>query len=558
MLISAHRRLAIWLTPLTLVFVMLVQTNSFQQNTSATYDEPTYQRLGRDLYYHRDFTGFIRPMVQPIPILADVPAAIAAGTAEPAPEQLPRLTRIARFSNSLLFGAPVVVLVYVWLLRRRGWLAGTVGAGLLALDPNFIGVAAVATPDMCFVLFALIAVACLATYYRAPSWRAYGVLCVATGLALASKTSAVFLFPCFFWIDWQAKVRAGASQLRSAWRAALGTIGLILIGLCVNWALYFFALSPVLAAGVKHQASVPLLGSGPFAERVRNMLETVPVPASLTTLLGQIAHNARGHSAYLLGEVSRFGWHYYFPVAVGVKATPADLILLVVAVIALIRFRQQDLTFRVWLVSGLVFGALCLASKLNLGIRYLAPLYPLLILVSVDYLARIDCSRWRALALLTLLGSQAVTAASAWPAGHLSYFNAFVGGPANGHKYLADSNLDWGQDLPPLREVMASRHWNKVAIAYFGELDPNLYGVRSVKWDINESSALEDCQALAISVTILCGVEYGPEIFAGFATIERDASAGFGIWIYDLSRPEVKAALDDARQLRFSRAVQRK
>jgi len=30
---------------------------------------------------------------------------------------------------------------------------------------------------------------------------------------------------------------------------------------------------------------------------------------------------------------------------------------------------------------------------------------------------------------------------------YLAYFNELAGGPANGFKELADSNLDWGQDL---------------------------------------------------------------------------------------------------------------
>jgi hypothetical protein len=34
----------------------------------------------------------------------------------------------------------------------------------------------------------------------------------------------------------------------------------------------------------------------------------------------------------------------------------------------------------------------------------------------------------------------------------LSYFNELVGGPANGHAHLLDSNIDWGQDLLLLKE----------------------------------------------------------------------------------------------------------
>jgi len=40
---------------------------------------------------------------------------------------------------------------------------------------------------------------------------------------------------------------------------------------------------------------------------------------------------------------------------------------------------------------------------------------------------------------------------------YLAYFNQFIGGPKNGYKYLADSNLNWGQDNEVARKYF-SRH----------------------------------------------------------------------------------------------------
>ena len=33
----------------------------------------------------------------------------------------------------------------------------------------------------------------------------------------------------------------------------------------------------------------------------------------------------------------------------------------------------------------------------------------------------------------------------------MSYFNEFAGGPKSGHKWLVDSNIDWGQDILMLK-----------------------------------------------------------------------------------------------------------
>ena len=44
-----------------------------------------------------------------------------------------------------------------------------------------------------------------------------------------------------------------------------------------------------------------------------------------------LLHNTEGHPAWLLGEARRFGWWYYFPVALAVK-TPLALLVLVLGV----------------------------------------------------------------------------------------------------------------------------------------------------------------------------------------------------------------------------------
>jgi hypothetical protein len=40
----------------------------------------------------------------------------------------------------------------------------------------------------------------------------------------------------------------------------------------------------------------------------------------------------------------------------------------------------------------------------------------------------------------------------------IPFFNLFVGGPSNGYKYLVDSSLDWGQDLPRFGTIYACMH----------------------------------------------------------------------------------------------------
>jgi len=52
--------------------------------------------------------------------------------------------------------------------------------------------------------------------------------------------------------------------------------------------------------------------------------------------------------------------------------------------------------------------------------------------------------------------------------GQVAYFNELAGGPAGGFRYLADSNLDWGQALKPLKKWMDANGVQHINLAYFG------------------------------------------------------------------------------------------
>jgi hypothetical protein len=67
----------------------------------------------------------------------------------------------------------------------------------------------------------------------------------------------------------------------------------------------------------------------------------------------------------------------------------------------------------------------------------------------------------------------------------LAYVNEAFGGPERAWRLVADSNLDWGQDLaraaPSTRVVPAAgQSWRPVWLLYFGTADPAAYGVDAV------------------------------------------------------------------------------
>src|SRR3989344_5715028 len=51
---------------------------------------------------------------------------------------------------------------------------------------------------------------------------------------------------------------------------------------------------------------------------------------------------------------------------------------------------------------------------------------------------------------------------------YLTYFNQLAGGPSGGHRYVVDSNLDWGQDLKRLADWVDKNNIKKIGLVFSG------------------------------------------------------------------------------------------
>ncbi|MEW6249727.1 MAG: glycosyltransferase family 39 protein [Planctomycetota bacterium] len=200
------------------------------------------------------------------------------------------------------------------------------------------------------------------------------------------------------------------------------------------------------------------------------------LPETYTLGLAQTLERTATRGAYLMGEYSSTGWWSYFPIAFAIKTPVATQLLILAgfAAILLRRVRPRDGA----LVLGLggyavIFTASVLNARLNIGHRHLLPLYPVLFVFAGAAAA------W----LMTRAGQVLVGAALVWLAGanlwirpnYLAYFNELIGGPARGHLWLADANIDWGQDLIRLRRYADAHPDQPVKLAYFGSAPPTYY-----------------------------------------------------------------------------------
>ena len=177
----------------------------------------------------------------------------------------------------------------------------------------------------------------------------------------------------------------------------------------------------------------------------------------------------------------------FFPWTFLLKTTlPLLAATVLVVVLVARRWRRMPATVRADLYAvtplAVLFGvywAVSLASHLNIGHRHILPTYPVLF-IAAGALGRM---LWRRRAgrfiVIALLAGQVVEAALIAP-NFLAYFNTLGGGPANGHRHLVDSSLDWGQDLPELKHWLdAHADGSAVFLSYFGLGEPAYYGIRA-------------------------------------------------------------------------------
>jgi hypothetical protein len=214
----------------------------------------------------------------------------------------------------------------------------------------------------------------------------------------------------------------------------------------------------------------------------------VPLPLAQVPLgILEIAeHNQLGHPAYFLGQSRALGVWYFFPVILVLKTPIAALTLGVLGFLVLSRaaFAARDWHYLIPVTIAIVVLGVAIPARINIGVRHVLPFYVGLALAAgyawVWLWARVRRSIARTLlvAVTLLLSIDTVTAHP----DYLAYFNGFAGRDPS--RLVADSDLDWGQDLFRLRRAVKERGVDTLRFAYInnGDLAP-IVGVPVEFWD---------------------------------------------------------------------------
>jgi hypothetical protein len=452
----------------------------------------------------------------------------------------------ARTMISLL-GAALGALIFLWSREIFGAGGGFVSLLLFIFCPNMLAHGALVTADMAAALGFFAATLFFWKLSHTVSWRnlLFSILALCC-LALA-KMSAFLILPIFFLVlvvrffsNRPVELQLFTKKILKNRFARAGISSLLLVLHLIGfvgilWLAYNFQYT----SWNQETARLQILfspnfsfwsGTGMKAYLLQNIHQAGLLPPAYLEGLSFILQSSDSWRVFLWGRCSAEGWWWFFPFAFLIKTPIASLLLFLFSLITLLfwewfppgwrdpksadRSSPNLYDLSPLLIIGGVYGSACLASRLDIGLRYLIPIYPVLfVLAGANGLWLFAAKSIFKIALTALLVGTITESLSAWP-DYLAFFNQIVGS-RHGYQYLVDSSLDWGQDLPSLRQWLEKNvptaTGTPVYLSYFGTGDPKFYGIHAfalpgyLVMDSPQTFPLQE-GVYCISATMLQGV----------------------------------------------------
>ncbi len=527
------------LIPCVLLALFAAQSFWFIATQSLTYDEPAHiiagseaWRLGRfEVWNDHPSLGrlWLTLPIAKTPLDYNVQFTdrnFLITRLQPGPEWLAWHTRPMNTLLGLALG------VALWFATRRLFSEGAanVALALFAFTPSLIAHFSVAATDGIGALFIFLVAIQLVRWRHNPSLAQTLLMGLALGGLLLSK----FYAPPLVLLALVLMLIVGPDEHRLLSRKlnCKPALAALAIALFVLWAGYFFHVSHLRVGDGFVRATFPNRPVREWPSATKLHLSTLVPAGEFVEGLREVARsNHSGRPAWFLGKLYPHGgiWLYY-PVAIVLK-WPTILLLLLVAGLCLRIWKKSRSPADLLLLAffPLVFFVFALNSRFDIGERHILPLYPFALLIAGGIWERVRGSGVAKVLLIVALCLNAADALRCAP-DYLAYFNVFVR-PQNSWRLLTDSNLDWGQGLIALRNYQRQHPNEPIQLAYFGSVDPALYGIHA--------TALPAHQPVKGTLVI------GPTLLSGQTLSDFDAYhwlwsypptriLDHSLWIYDI------------------------
>jgi len=401
---------------------------------------------------------------------------------------------------AVCWSAALVLLVYLWSRSLFGVGGGFVSLSLAAAWPALLAHGPLATSDVCGSLFFTLALAAIWKLLNRVTVGTLAAAGVSVGLAMIAKHSAVLLVPIAGLLVIATAVLGTPCNLAFLGRqTAIHRRGLRLLASLLSGIVVAATAIAVIwiACGCRFEAASPrwlpqqFAAYGSFSGITRLaggigkacdiLAARRLLPESWLYGLSYVAAHGQQRQAFALGHYSQTGWWWFFPLCLVIKNTLPSLIVVGLGLVYCGRQWRSTPGYRCLplVVAVAVLWPIFLTTRLNIGERHLLPSYPALMILAGGawpLVAHRRGVRW-VVPLLCVL--HAADAGRHYPH-HLEYFNQIVPSSER-HRWLVDSNLDWGQELRRLGRRLAESDNSSepTYLAYFGTGMPSHYGIQA-------------------------------------------------------------------------------
>jgi 4-amino-4-deoxy-L-arabinose transferase-like glycosyltransferase len=484
------------------VFAVLLLTSVRQQ--SQTFDESTHLFAGFAYWKHGDFGR--NPEHPPLVKLVAALPLLPMHLQEPPPVPFPYFKGqdvingvqllYSRDGDAMLFRSRLMVAVFSFALAVLVFatakemfspLAACLALFLFTFEPNVLANGALITTDMGLACLLFASVYTFYRYCKQPSaWRL--ALCALLALlTMVAKHSGVLVLPVLVLLALAdaflpAVAGSGVVAARGARLGRLGLALLVIFAVCYVgvWAFYGFRYA---ARPGQLQIAPPLHMYARYLQHPlqRKVIEFLAVHHLLPEayLYGwlDILMISSTRPTFILGRLFPAGQWFFMPCVFLLKTTIPLLVFLGLVPFMRIWKRRREFIFLALPVG--LFGLIAMVSLINVGVRYLVPIYPFcMVMAGAAAAALFARSRAGSIAVAALMLFTVISSLHAYP-NFLAYSNEFAGGPAKTYRVATDSNADWGQGLKWTKAYLDRHPDPHCWFDYYGNpmVQPSFYGI---------------------------------------------------------------------------------
>jgi hypothetical protein len=454
-----------------LITIAAVRIGSTWRTFSDTTDEATHIGAGLELLQFHRYD--LQPENPPFPRVIMAAAPLAGGmrwiTGANRYDQVHEVlyghgkyehNLVLMRAGNLLFFILACAALFIWARRDFGEREAVIAVLLFTMQPIILGYSGLATYDAAATAGLAVAMIAFSAWLRRPDAARAALLGAGYAFSILCKFSCIGYVPAACAAMYIVRLLREPARRRERLRGFVTVLIVPFAAFAVIWAGYLFTVGRLSDLGYfQHELGaldrLLLLHLPPSTP--------LPAPNFFRGIGGLLEIEHADYQSYAFGRMTTHGWWWYFPVAVALKTTLAFFALILAGAVAVCRDRPRRWAMAEGLAGAAAIMVVAMPSTLDLGVRYVLPMYvPLSVAAAIGTAALLDSTRpvlrYAAILLVALhIGASLVAHPDYFP-----YFNALAGRDPG--RYLIDSNLDWGQDLLRLRHTARQLHIDSMAV----------------------------------------------------------------------------------------------